>query len=251
MGDAASIKTSRLTIDTFRTRHARLHTKKLNLRTSFALRYGRIVGDEGSSIAREGAFRSAFNSPYRPFVLASTSIGQEGLDFHPWCHAIVHWNLPDNPVDLEQREGRVHRYKGHAIRKNVCRRIATDALRTDWQPSDDPWTVVLRTAAGICFASSADLVLVPWWIYPGPHKIQRRIANLSFSSEIPRLARLKHDLIAYRLVFGQPRQQELLDLVRTTSLLPEAVSRWTIRLQAPPPSPELQAPPFRTITNAK
>ena len=58
---------------------------------------------------------SAFNSPFRPFLLTSTSIGQEGLDFHPWCHRLVHWNLPGNPVDLEQREGRVHRYKGHGV----------------------------------------------------------------------------------------------------------------------------------------
>ncbi len=35
-------------------------------------------------------------------------------------HSIVHWNLPSNPVDLEQREGRIHRYKGHALRKNIA-----------------------------------------------------------------------------------------------------------------------------------
>ena len=51
--------------------------------------------------------RRAFNSPFWPFVLTSTSVGQEGLDFHLYCHAVVHWNLPSNPVDLEQREGRV------------------------------------------------------------------------------------------------------------------------------------------------
>src|SRR3546814_9477258 len=34
-------------------------------------------------------------------------------DFHPYCYRVYHWNLPSNPVDLEQREGRVHRYKGH------------------------------------------------------------------------------------------------------------------------------------------
>ncbi|MEA3275971.1 MAG: helicase-related protein [Pseudomonadota bacterium] len=64
----------------------------------------------------QDSVRAAFNSPFRPFVLTSTSIGQEGLDFHPWCHRLVHWNLPGNPVDLEQREGRIHRYKGHAAR---------------------------------------------------------------------------------------------------------------------------------------
>jgi hypothetical protein len=27
----------------------------------------------------------------------------------------VHWNIPSNPVDFEQREGRVNRYAGHAV----------------------------------------------------------------------------------------------------------------------------------------
>ena len=76
--------------------------------------------DEAGSTARLNVVRDAFNSPFRPFVLATTSIGQEGLDFHPYCHRLYHWNLPHNPVDLEQREGRVHRYKGHAIRLNVA-----------------------------------------------------------------------------------------------------------------------------------
>ena len=74
-------------------------------------------------------YGEAFNSPSRPFALASTSIGQEGQDFHPWCHAIVHWNLPGNPVDLEQRDGRVHRYEGHAVRRNVAARYGEDGVR--------------------------------------------------------------------------------------------------------------------------
>jgi len=45
--------------------------------------------------------RQAFNSPLWPFVLVTTSIGQEGLDFHTYCRAVVHWNLPANPVDME------------------------------------------------------------------------------------------------------------------------------------------------------
>ena len=37
-----------------------------------------------------------------------------------YAHAVAHWNLPTNPVDFEQREGRVHRYKGHAVRRNLA-----------------------------------------------------------------------------------------------------------------------------------
>ena len=63
--------------------------------------------------------REAFNSPFWPFVLTTTSVGQEGLDFHLYCRDIVHWNLPSNPVDLEQREGRTDRYDGLSIRRNI------------------------------------------------------------------------------------------------------------------------------------
>lgn len=53
-------------------------------------------------------------------VVATTSIGQEGLDFHNYCRVIMHWNLPSNPIDLEQREGRINRFKCLAIRQNVA-----------------------------------------------------------------------------------------------------------------------------------
>jgi len=80
------------------------------------LRYGTKRRDDDE--ARQPLVRAAFNSPFWPFVLATTSIGQEGLDFHWWSHAVVHWNIPANAVDFEQREGRVFRYGGHAVPRN-------------------------------------------------------------------------------------------------------------------------------------
>src|SRR5690606_6464011 len=76
--------------------------KPYNMRTHFAVNYGtqKISSDSGQE--RMVNLRTVFNSPFRPFVLTSTSIGQEGLDFHYYCHKIFHWNLPHNPIDLEQ-----------------------------------------------------------------------------------------------------------------------------------------------------
>lgn len=71
---------------------------------------------------RAGVVREAFNSPFRQFILATTSIGQEGLDFHSYCHRVGRWNLPHNPVDMEQREGRANRYK-RPCRAQECRAI--------------------------------------------------------------------------------------------------------------------------------
>lgn len=91
------------------------------MRGRFALVFGDQRQEGSTVIDRQEKVRETFSSPFWPFVLATTSVGQEGLDFHPYCHAVVHWNLPSNPVDLEQREGRVHRYKGHAVRKKLAR----------------------------------------------------------------------------------------------------------------------------------
>lgn len=89
--------------------------------------------------------RKAFNFPSKPFILATTSIGQEGLDFHLYSHKIYHWNLPSNPVDLEQREGRIHRYKGHAIRKNVAQDFDITSLK-NISGIDDPWDKIFELA---------------------------------------------------------------------------------------------------------
>lgn len=80
--------------------------KKWRIRTHYAMPYGNIrMTDQATNRAND--VRLAFNSPFRPFVLASTSVGQEGLDFHWYCRKIMHWNISSNPQDMEQREGRI------------------------------------------------------------------------------------------------------------------------------------------------
>ena len=74
-----------------------IHVTDRRMRARFAARFGTKQIDEGAGAVRADDVRSAFNSPFWPFVLCSTSVGQEGLDFHLYCHAVVHWNLPSNP----------------------------------------------------------------------------------------------------------------------------------------------------------
>lgn len=170
----------------------------------FALRFGDERSDDGGE-TRRSHVRTAFNSPLWPFVLATTSVGQEGLDFHLYCHAVVHWNLPANPVDLEQREGRVHRYKGHAVRRNLASALGADALRSQ---SDDPWAWMFEEGARRRPRGESDIV--PLWVYTGgAARIERIVPILPLSRERSRLEALKRSLVAYRLAFGQPRQEEL------------------------------------------
>jgi hypothetical protein len=53
--------------------------------------------------------------------------------------------------------------------------------------------------------------LVPYWVYRhGPARIERHVPALPLSREEGLHESLKRSTAAYRLVFGQPRQDDLL-----------------------------------------
>ena len=206
IAETASIRAATYGADDLQVRDGHIEMESLRMRVRFAMRFGADQSDEEKKLQRSGAVRSAFNSPFWPFVLTSTSVGQEGLDFHQYCHAVVHWNLPSNPVDLEQREGRVHRYKGHAIRKNLATRHRSAAFG---RRVTDPWAAMFDEASrGISRRDLKDIE--PFWVYEGPAQIERHVPLIPLSREVERLERLKRSLAAYRMVFGQPRQEDLI-----------------------------------------
>lgn len=231
--EAVSVHTSRVQLDQLKIlpRRGTVSVQPFNLRSRFAMRFGNLRSDQDEQVARTETVQRAFNSPFRPFILASTSIGQEGLDFHPYCHVVYHWNLPSNPVELEQREGRVHRYKGHAIRKNVASRFGLDELHGSYRRGDDAWAHLFRGALRDRESGRDDLV--PYWIYPLQNgaTVERRVPMLPFSREQQRLPDLKASLAVYRLVFGQPRQEDLLSHLKERS--PDALAAWRLDLSPP------------------
>ncbi len=207
-----------------------------SMRCFYALRFGQERDEEQEGKNRPDQVRRAFNSPFRPFVLATTSIGQEGLDFHQYCHDLYHWNLPANPVDLEQREGRVHRYKGHAIRRNIAEKYGLEALVDSIGTLEDPWEYFFQMAAGGRGADKNDLI--PFWHFEGKHKIRRNVPTLPLSREVQLLDRLRSALVSYRMVFGQPRQEDLLNWLSRRSgegLDLEKLAEYRIDLSPLPP----------------
>lgn len=164
---------------------------------------------------RPDQLRQAFNSPFWPHVLVSTSVGQEGLDFHLWCQDLLHWDLPGNAVDLEQREGRVRRYCGLAVRR-AWPRVSGDV---DW----DAMAEHAQDAEG-----SGGHGLSPWWITSAA-ELRRHFLDVPLSERRARLRRLKRRRVLYRLALGQPDQEDLVDeLDRTLGELDPA--EWALDL---------------------
>ncbi|WP_417463169.1 C-terminal helicase domain-containing protein [Kordiimonas sp.] len=204
-----ALRPAQITLDHWSTKAGRLYEQTFEVRARFAMRFA-TKAEEEKGVRRTSAVQAAFKSPFRPFVLASTSIGQEGLDFHPYCSRIVHWNLPRNPVDIEQREGRVHRYKNHAVRRNVATAFSTTPLTA--QTNQSPWVSIFEAAQDYELSNGRPGDIIPYWVYPGDHKIERIVLIPPFSREKERYKDLIKSLATYRLAFGQPRQDELISL---------------------------------------
>lgn len=203
-----NIRTSSIRVDSLK---SFLYTNENpTMRCHFALDFGNQKVETASGKKRIINLREAFNSPFKPFILASTSIGQEGLDFHYYCRKVMHWNLPSNAIDIEQREGRINRYMGHVIRKN----IAVKYLKDLSDPTKMIWKA-LFTIAREKEQANQKCDLVPYWYVECSDgvKIERIIPLHPFSKDISKLRYLLDVLTFYRLTFGQPRQEELVEAI--------------------------------------
>ena len=174
------------------------------VRCHFAVSMGTQSINNDNGLQRVVNVRDAFNSPFRPFVLSSTSIGQEGLDFHWYCRRVVHWNFPSNPIDIEQREGRVNRFKSYVIRKRLA-----EVTNVEKSYGKDIWEDIFKQAID---DSNSQSGLEPFWFYSkGTTKIERIVPMYPMSKEVRKYQEILKILVLYRLAFGQPRQEELLE----------------------------------------
>lgn len=211
MIDALKIHSASYAVDTYPAFKKRMKGEKYRrtyMRSHYAVGFTKSEGTESKNVDRKDSIRNAFNSPLRPFVLATTSIGQEGLDFHQYCRKIMHWNLPSNPIDLEQREGRINRYKCLAIRQDIAQRFAEREFDADvWQE------LFVMAAEEIRQAGQSELV--PYWCLGKDQKvkIERIVPMYPVSKDEVNYQRLIKVLSLYRLTMGQARQEELVNYI--------------------------------------
>ncbi|MGY4349734.1 SNF2 family DNA or RNA helicase [Bradyrhizobium sp. GM7.3] len=79
-------------------------------------------GDHGAKVAAERRFRQKDG----PRVLVSTAAGREGINLQ-FARVLFNFDLPWNPMDMEQRIGRIHRY-GQAHTAQVYNLVLSDTI---------------------------------------------------------------------------------------------------------------------------
>ena len=121
------------------------------------------------------------------------------------------------------------------MRRNIALSHGPEMLAFGCPDSADPWDELFSIAARHRERNSE---MVPYWVYDGPAKIERYMPVLPFSREQAALPRLHKALAAYRLAFGQPRQEELVEFLGA-SFSEEQLTRLAmqLRIDLSPPEP--------------
>lgn len=177
------------------------------------------AGAGGVKQLRANDLRQAFNTPFWPHVLCTTSVGQEGLDFHQWCRCVIHWDLCSSPVDMEQREGRIDRFKSLAVRRALADQLNGDGPTV--------WTALEGRAQRIADESG----LSPWWVLEGA-RMEKWSFDPPSSEERAHRERLSRLRELYRLVLGLPHSEDLLSRLDAMGLSAEAVRNHCLDLGA-------------------
>ena len=99
-----------------------------------------------------------------------------------------------------------------------------------WSPGLDLWKLIFDEADAAA-RGRGDSDLVPYWLAPGSCRVQRHVPLLPWTREVEAFTRLKKQLAAYRVVFGQPRQEELLSLLERAEIDADVLREWVIDLR--------------------
>ena len=77
----------------------------------------------------------------------------------------------------------------------------------------DPWESIFEIASEEMLADTKGLS--PFWVYApeGGAKIERHVPSLPLRKERAFMEDLRRSLAVYRMVFGQPRQQDLVNYI--------------------------------------
>jgi len=101
-------------------------------------------GDHGAKLAAERRFRQQDG----PRVLVCTAAGREGINLQ-FARILFNFDLPWNPMDLEQRIGRIHRYGQHHTAQ-VYNLVLSDTIEGRiFLLLDEKLTEIARTVAKV------------------------------------------------------------------------------------------------------
>ncbi len=153
---------------------------------------------------------NAFNSPFWPMILCTTSANQEGYDLDRYCNRIMHYSLPKNTMSFEQRDGRIDRRLSLLARRRMAQLYSSDYDR--WDPK--LWETIFSNNN-----NEDDSGMSPYWTQKGYidearkkgyplWKLERVIPYFPMTAEHVYYKNLLNNKNKYRGHFGLPNESD-------------------------------------------
>ncbi len=182
---------------------------QIRIRSRFSLRYGGRTGTCSGNEQRRptSVRRSTARSPPRP-RLDQCRAGGDRLPL------VVSRRRPLEPA-VEPGRSRTARGPCEPLRRRRDRRNVAAAHSADVVDSDgpNPWRAAFEAATRSAAADEYGH-FAPWWVYPGADSIQRIVMEHPLSRDRARYERLRDSLAHYRLTLGQPRKEDMVELMK-------------------------------------
>jgi hypothetical protein len=150
--------------------------------------------------------------PWLPQALGRRRLRNDGprsvIRFELWMCS-RHWRSAHESSGIVGAPGRQKNDGANGRAKNLAESYAGAA----WHGGSDPWQAMFEAAVADRPPNRSDIV--PYWVLEGSTTIERIVPALPLSRDSIRLEALRTSLALYRMVFGQPRQDDLLHYLMT------------------------------------
>ena len=145
--------------------------------------FRRSSGRTGESVQRADIVRKAFNSPFRPFILASTpSARKDWISTHIAMPSIT-GICRTIPLIWSRGKAACIATRDTLFARTWLRFTVLTEIQTDSMDGLDPWKVLFQRARDDRPQDSNDLI--PYWIFEqGRARVERRVPLLPFSREV-------------------------------------------------------------------
>ena len=145
-----------------------------------------------------------FSSPFWPMILFAGRNAQEGLDFHQYCLRIMHMTLPRGAVSLEQRQGRIDRYRSLLVRRRAAEYLNLGYFRNLSGEAFEGYALMKNLFARlICAPSETDQLYPNFHLPPdGKHFLERMMPSWPFSKQAKFANICTNMLESYRVSMG-------------------------------------------------
>ena len=156
-----------------------------------------------------------FSAPFLPMIMSAGRGAQEGMDFHQYCLKLAHLTIPKGSVSMEQRQGRIDRFRSLLIRRRAAEYAAEYECETRMDILEDLFSTLKYEKNN---SDNMNNEIFPNWSIPAKDNSNTALYEIvpfwRFTEEAREYSSCVNQAINYRVGFGATYSEKLNERLR-------------------------------------